>query len=65
VCLKKVHELVLNKIDVSNISFYEKSELFSQFPQYHIKILLRDLSAMGEKIFSNKQLGMKVYMKVV
>lgn len=36
--------LLWYKNDVSHISFYEKSELFNQFLQYHIEILLWDLS---------------------
>jgi hypothetical protein len=48
-------------------SFYEELErVFDKFPKYHIKIMLADL--MPKKVgktFSNQQLGVKVYTKLV
>jgi hypothetical protein len=52
--------------DVKN-SFYEELErVFDKFPKYHIKILLGNFSAkLDRKDFLNRQLGIKVYTKLV
>jgi len=46
-------------------SFYKELECVSdQFQKYHIKMFLGDFNAkVGEKIFSNQQWGMRVYVK--
>jgi hypothetical protein len=48
-------------------SFYKELEhVFDKFPKYHMKILLGDFSAkVGKEDILNRQLGMKVYMKLV
>jgi hypothetical protein len=47
--------------------FYEELErICDKFPKYHTKMLLGDFNAkVGKKTFLNRQLGMKVYMKLV
>ena len=47
--------------------FYEELEqVFDNFPRYHMKLLLGDFKAKrGERIFSNRQLGMRVYIRIV
>jgi hypothetical protein len=47
--------------------FYEKMEqVFDQFPRYHMKILLGDFNAkVGETIFSNRHLGIRVHIRIV
>jgi hypothetical protein len=68
------HIIVLNvnaptedKIDDVEDSFYSELEHdFNKFPKYKKKILLRGFTAeVGMKTFLNRQLGMKVYTKVV
>jgi hypothetical protein len=48
-------------------SFYEELEhVFDKFPEYHMKILLEYFSAkVGREDFLNRQLGVKVYMKLL
>ena len=48
-------------------SFYEELEqVFDHFPKYHTKILLGDFNAnSGERRFSSRQLGMRVYINIV
>jgi hypothetical protein len=48
-------------------SFYKELEhVFDKFHQYHMKILLGDVSAkVDREDFLNRQLGMKVYTKLV
>jgi len=48
-------------------SFYEELEqFFDRFPNYHMKNLLRDFrEKRGERILSNRQLGMRVYIRRV
>jgi hypothetical protein len=48
-------------------SFYEELEcIFDNFPKYHMKILFGDLNAtVDREDFLNRQLGMKVYTKLV
>jgi hypothetical protein len=46
--------------------FQELGQVFHNFARYHIKILLRYFNAkVGERIFSNPQLGMRVYIRMV
>jgi hypothetical protein len=68
------HIIVLNahaptedKTDDVKDSFYEKLErIFDKILKYHMKILLGDCNAeVAEKLFLNRQLGMKVYTKLV
>ena len=41
-------------------------QVFGHFPRYHMKILLGDFGKMWRKgIFSNRQLGMKVCIRIV
>jgi hypothetical protein len=51
----------------SKDSFYEELEqVFDHFPRYDIKILLGNFKAkVGKRIFSNRQLGMRVYIRLV
>jgi hypothetical protein len=48
-------------------SFYKKLDcVFNKFLKYHTNILLGDFNAkVGKDTFSNQQLGMKVYIKLV
>jgi len=50
------------KCDDSKDGFCEGIEqVFDHFPKYHMKILLGDFySKVGERIFSNRQWGMRV-----
>jgi exonuclease III len=68
------HIIVLNvnapredKTDKVKGRFYEELErVFDKFPKYHMKILLGDFNAeVGKEDISNRQLGMKVYTKLV
>jgi hypothetical protein len=62
-----VHAPTKDKTDDVKDSFYEELEcVFDRFPKYHTKILLGDFSAkVGRGDFLNRQLGMKVYTKLV
>jgi hypothetical protein len=60
--------MCFQKSDDSKDGFYEKlEEVYDHFPQYHMKIPLGDFNAKveGERIFSNRQLGMRVYIRIV
>jgi hydroxypyruvate isomerase len=68
------HIIVLNfrtpvedKTDEVKDSFYEELDCaFDKFPKYGTKILLGDLnSKAGREVFLNRQLGMKIYKKLV
>jgi hypothetical protein len=49
--------------DAVKESFYEElGRVFDQFPRYDMKILLSDLKA---KIFSNRQLEIRVHTKLI
>jgi hypothetical protein len=56
-----------DKIDDVKNSFCEEQErVFDKFPKFHMNILLRDFSGkVGKEDITNRQLGMKVYMKLV
>jgi hypothetical protein len=62
-----VHAPSEEKSDESKDSFYEELEqVFYYFPKYHMKILLGDFNAkVGREKASNRQLGMRVYIRVV
>ena len=62
-----MHATSEEKSDDSKYSFYEELEqVFDHFPKYHMKVILGDFNAkVEERIFSNRQLGMKVYIRVV
>ena len=47
--------------------FYEElKQVFDHFPKYHMKILLGDFTAkMRREKFSKRQLGMRVYIRLV
>ena len=63
-----VHETSEDKSDYSKDSFYEELEqVFDHFPRYRMKILLGDFNekAGRERIFSNRQLGMRIYIRTV
>jgi hypothetical protein len=55
------------KSDDSKDIFYEDLEkVFYHFPKYYMKILIGDLmQKWRERIFSNRQLGMRVYIRIV
>jgi hypothetical protein len=54
------HTSTDEKGDISKNSFFEElAEVFEHFPKHHMKILL------GERIFSNRQLGKRVYIRIV
>ena len=54
------------KLKIRN-SFYEELEkVFGHFPRYHMKILLGDFNEnWGERIFSNRHLEMRVYIRII
>ena len=62
-----VHEPSEDKSDDSKDSFYEELEkVFDHFPRYHMKILLGNFNAkVGRENISNRQLGMRVYIRIV
>ena len=62
-----VHAPSEDKTDDSKDSFYEELEqVFDHFPRYHMKILIGDFNEKwGERIFSNRQLGMRFYISIV
>jgi hypothetical protein len=67
------HIIVLNvraptedKTDDVKESSEELECVFDKFPKYHMKIRLGDFNAkLGREDFLNRQLGMKVYVKLV
>ena len=64
-----VHAPREEKSDDSIVRFYEEFEqvfFFYHFPKYHMEILLGYFKAKGGKrIFSNRKLGMNVYLRIV
>jgi len=53
------------KRDDSKGSFYEELDhVFRHFPKHHIKIVKGDFSEKLERIFWNRQLGMRDYMRI-
>jgi hypothetical protein len=62
-----VHVPSKKKIYDSKDSFYEQLEqVFDHFPKCHTQNLLGDFNEnWGERIFSNRQLGMRVYIRIV
>jgi len=62
-----VHVPSKEKSDDSKGSFYEELEKgFDHSPKQHMKILLGDFNAkVGERIFSNRQLGKRVYIRII
>jgi hypothetical protein len=62
-----IHAPTEDKIYYVKDSFYEGLErVFDKSPKYHMKILLGDFNAkVGREDFLNRQLGMKVYTKLV
>ena len=43
-----------------------KSRFFYHFPKYRMKILLGEFNeTVGERIFSNRQLGKRVFIRIV
>ena len=67
VIVLNVHTPSEDKSDDSKDSLYEELEQgFDHFPRYHMKILLGILMRKwGERIFSNRQLGMRVYIRII
>jgi hypothetical protein len=61
------HAPTEEKGDDSKDGFYEELEgVFYHFPKYHMRILLGDFNAkVGERLFSNRLLGMRVYIRIV
>jgi hypothetical protein len=49
-------------VDMKDSFYKELEQVFDQLLKYYMKILLGKL---GEKIFSNKKSGMRVYMKLI
>ena len=62
-----VHAPSEEKSDDSKDRFYEElGQVFNHFPKYNTEILLGDFNEKGgEGIFSNRQLGMTFYNRVV
>jgi predicted TIM-barrel fold metal-dependent hydrolase len=59
--------MLQQKTDNMKGSFYEELErVFDKFPKYHMKILLGHFNAkVGREDILNRQLKMKVYIKLV
>jgi len=59
-----VHAPSEEKSDDPKDSFYEElDKILDHFPKHHMKILLEDFNTkLGGGIFSNRQLGMTVYI---
>ena len=53
------HQVKEKNDDSKNSCYEELEQVFDHFPKYHKKILL------GERVFSNRQLGMTVYIRIV
>jgi hypothetical protein len=62
-----VHAPSEEKSDDSKDSIYEElGQIFYHFYTYHMEILLGDFNAkMGETVFSIRQLGMGVYIRII
>jgi hypothetical protein len=62
-----VHAPSEKKSDDTKNSFYnELEQVIHHFPKHHIKILLGDFNGnWREKIYSNRQLGMRIYIRTV
>jgi exonuclease III len=62
-----VHAPIKDKTDDVKDSFFEELErVFDKFLKYHMKILLGDFNTrVGREDFLNRQLGMKLYTKLV
>jgi len=62
-----VHTPSEEKSDDTKDSFYEELErVFDHVPKYHVKLLLTDIiQNLRGRIFSNRQLGMRVYIRIV
>jgi hypothetical protein len=62
-----VHAQTEDKTDDVKDSFYvELERVFDKFPKYYKKIRLGDFNVkVGGKTFLNRQLGMKLYTKLV
>ena len=67
ITILNVHAPSEEKSDDSKDSFYEELEqVFNHFHMYHMKIVLGGFNAkFGERIFSNQQLEMRVYIRIV
>ena len=67
ITVSNVHAPNEEKSDYSKDSFCEKLEqVFYNFPKYHMKTLLESLiQNWGERIFSNQQSRMRVYIMTV
>jgi len=64
-----VHAPSEEKSDDEKESFYKKlKQVFNHFPKYHMKNSVKRLILLQNwrgKIFSNRHLGMRVYISVV
>jgi len=62
-----VHPPSEEKSDDSKDSFYEELEqIFDDFSKYHVKIILGILiQKWGDRIFSTRQFGIRVYIRIV
>jgi hypothetical protein len=57
---------VRRKVMIQKKNFHEElQQVFNHIPKYHIKILLGGFNAILRRvIFSNRQLGMRVYTMI-
>jgi hypothetical protein len=57
----------MRKNDDSKDTFYkETGQVFDHFPKYHMKILLGEFNPkVGERIFPNQRLEMRIYIRIV
>jgi hypothetical protein len=61
-----IHAPTEDKTDDVRAASMRNWNVFYKFPKYHMKILFGDFNAkVGREDILNRQLGMKVYMKLV
>jgi len=61
-----VHAQSKEKSDNSKDSFYEElDQVFHNFLKYLMQIMLGDINEKWGVIFSNRQLGMRVHIRIV
>ena len=45
--------------------YEDLEQVFDNSPKYHMKIILGDFNSKEGRIFSNRQLGMRLYIRLV
>ena len=61
-----VHAPIAEKSDdLKTVLMRKYGRFFYLFPKWHMKILLKDFNAKEGRIFSNQQMGARVYIGIV